>query len=245
MNVQTARQIVQQFARSAGSTEEYPVIELDRCIKMAADEFISETGYLKNVDTLTLTSGNDALPALPTNFRPDRLLSAYLTGSNVTVSMTHSHRANWPGYFVDSNARDGVGATRQAVLDVTSHERLISLKYGVAESGQPSEIAFSSHTAGMVYPNPDQNYTLVLRWLGLFTTWTDGATDNTTVTTTLNLPDDLLRTILTYGATSYLQHTEAESQFANQSHQKFQAFIQRNKNAGGLGVQVVVPFRRR
>jgi hypothetical protein len=245
MNVQTARQYVQQFARSAGSTDEYPVIELDRAIKMACDEFISESKYLKTVDTLTLTSGSDALPTLPTGFRPERLLSAYLTGSNVTVSGGISRDSSWPGYYLDDSTREYTGEARRAALNISPYERLLDLKYGIGESSQPTSIAFSSHTAGIVYPTPDENFTLVLRWVGFVTTWTDGATDSTTVATTINLPDDILRFILTYGATSYLQHTEPTAGYAAQSYQKFKGFIERHKNAGSLGTQYVVPSRRR
>jgi hypothetical protein len=63
---------------------------------------------------------------------------------------------------------------------------------------------------------------------------------------TLNLPDDLFRNVLLYGAPAFLQHNDPEHAYATESGQKFEAYIQSKiGSAGGLGVASVMPRRRR
>lgn len=80
MNLASARDFVRQFARNAGDSSIHPDANIDRAIQLACDEFLRRTRLLRTVSTLSLSLGSAALPALPTGFRPERLIRAYIAG---------------------------------------------------------------------------------------------------------------------------------------------------------------------
>lgn len=210
MNLTTARSFVRQFARNAGDSSMYSDADVDRAIQAIADDFIFITKCTRLVSSVTLTESTAALPAFPTNFRPERLLSAYI--------------GDYPP------------------LDQVDHDVLRAARLANDSTDRPTLISFDSYTTGEVYPKPTATYlTLSLRWLEPFTTWTPGGTDPGT----LNVPDDYLRTILMYGATSLLQHNEPEHKYAAESWQKYATFRDSMRGSGGLGTNYHVRTVRR
>jgi hypothetical protein len=175
MDIVTARTTTRVFARSAGSSTAYPDAELDVSIKTVCDDFIARTHCTRTISTITLSSGSSSLPALPTNFRPERILSSYLTGSNVVAGIGGSRIF---GAYYAEGARDYSGSTLSASLTVIPYRQLLEMKYGLAGAGQPQYIAFNDgvtgSTTGEVYPEPDQNYTCTIEWYQPFNSYTDG-----------------------------------------------------------------------
>jgi hypothetical protein len=175
VDIKTARQQVRYQARNAQSSIEYPDAQIDLSIKTVADDFIRLTKASKTVDTISLTLAADGvLPALPTYFRPERLISAYLTGTNVVSGFN----SILPNPIYAEGGRDGYGPPYKPDLDVISYEQLIQMKYASDASGQPAYLAFSDGVVespvGAVYPKPSETYTLNLLWVQPFNTWTEG-----------------------------------------------------------------------
>lgn len=209
MNVAAARAIVQYGARFARDPSYYDLVRIDTAIQAAGDELIRRCQLLPVTGNVTLTAGSAAIPTFPTGgsgliFRPDRLINAYLSGANVTI--------NGAGYLAPSAPFDTVGAPAFSALGPPSSTKLANIPFvtlsdaqiGQPQSGQPQAVAFDTTTTGQVYPTPDKNYTLNFQWSDLFTTWSPGGSGSTTI----NLPDDLLRPALYYGAVLYLQFNE-------------------------------------
>lgn len=100
-------------------------------------------------------------------------------------------------------------------------------------TGSPESITWLDRTTPVVYPIADADYTIKIQWLEPLTVWTAG--DGTAGATTLNLPDDWLRTILGFGATALMQHDEPEQAYASTSWAQYLAFRNSLRGTGGLG----------
>jgi hypothetical protein len=87
MNLTTARSIVRFWARNGGDSSAYADAQIDLAIQGICDDFILRTGCTKLLSQVAITSGSAVVPlggitdssGQPT-FRPERLLSAYMTG---------------------------------------------------------------------------------------------------------------------------------------------------------------------
>jgi hypothetical protein len=228
------------FCRNGGVYASRFPAQLDYAIWAAADRFIRETRCLPRVDQITLTNGTAALPAFPTTFRPDRLITAYLTGSNVKVQ--------WVGGLIPEYAYNTIGAPIYAgdALSYSSarllrkdYQWLSDLSIARNISQQPALIAFDTWTTGLVYPNPDDNYTLNLRWTDFFTSWTYGSGSPSLA---LNLPDDMLSGVLMFGAPGLLLSNEPEhAKFGEHCLEQFELFIQKYAGVGNLGAEDITP----
>lgn len=103
-------------------------------------------------------------------------------------------------------------------------------------TGTPAIIAFLDAATMYVWPVPDDDYTAKLRFWLPFTEWTAGAEDGSA---TLNLPNDYLHSVLTFGAAAVLKAPSKESAFGSASWQQFEKYIQQFKGAGTVGPRVV------
>jgi hypothetical protein len=226
---------VRYYARSAGSSTAYTDAEITDAIQTVCDEFIRITKCTKRVDTISLTAAAaGVLPTLPTGFRPDRLISAYLTGSNVVSSSS--------GYYnpiYGEGRRDGWGPPYSATLGVIPYQQLIEMKYTGAVTGQPQYLAFSSgvveSAAGEVFPVPGETYTANLLWFKAFST-----ADSTWV-----IADDYLSQILSRGVPAFLQRTEPEATYAVREWAEYQNWVREVATAGNLGATEVISSPRR
>jgi hypothetical protein len=247
MNVGTVRTVVGFSARRARDPAYYTPLRVDAAVAMAANELIRRAKLLPRVDQLTLTGGSSALPAFPTGsggtaFRPDRLIKAYLSGAGVVVNQAGALAASAPYNTVGALDSSWVGPPRSSKLIVPDFITLNDQQIAQPMNGQPQMMAFNSVTTGQVYPTPvtGQNYTLNFCWSDFLTVWTWGATDNTTLNTVLNLPDDQLYPVLEFGAPYYLQYTEPESKFAPLARQKFDDAIAELSGLNSLGAEVMI-----
>lgn len=218
MTITEARALLLAFAANKGETSIYGEVAQDHAIMAIGEDVITFSDCTLRTDSVTLTSGSDALPALPTNFLPNRLRRAYLTGSNVVIS-----------------AADDTPA-----LQPVDYMQILKMRIMEAEEGQPTEIGFDSLTGGYVYPKPDENYTLKLQWLEPFTTWTAGTADGTTLATVLNVKDQLLRQAIMTGGVYMLHKNMPNSKYARESFAAYQRFLAsvKDQGHGSLGGRV-------
>lgn len=192
MDIATARTIVRTQARSAGSSVLYADAQIDVSIKTIMDEFLRLTKASKTVSTISLTAADAGiLPTLPTNFRPDRIISVYLTGSNVVTGIGGWGYGGWYGPWYTEGAPAYNYNGLSASLSVISYQQLLEMKYSGTVTGQPQFIAFSggvvSGTTGEVFPAPDQTYTANILWYQPFNDWTEGQAFATAVLTGTSL----------------------------------------------------------
>jgi hypothetical protein len=122
----------------------------------------------------------------------------------------------------------------QDPIEITDHGQVLELAKCKPRSAAPLLVGFSDWTSGDCWPTPDQTYTLKLSWAPPATIWTPGDDDDVVI----NIPADLLIPIITYGATSALQHAEKAQRYASESWRKYESFKARRRNAGSLGAQI-------
>lgn len=104
-----------------------------------------------------------------------------------------------------------------------------------ASQGVPTAIAFETPSTCYIWHTPNAAYTLRLRWTDFFTPWTPGGADPGT----LNLADDFLRGILSFGVPATLQHNEPEHKYASATWQRYLEFEKDNLSAGSTGARVM------
>ena len=186
MNLIQARQTTRAWMRSNGyDTSLYADAIIDRAISDCGEELARDTILLQKVSDIALTVNISDLPSMPTGFRPDRLMSAYLSGDNVVVVPPQ-----W-GYspYTQIGAPSNTYGSPRSQLGLIAFQQLQELEYayrtaipnGVSGTvtlftQQPQLMAFIDRfgTCGKVFPCPDQNYTMKMVWNDLFTNWVIG-----------------------------------------------------------------------
>ena len=239
------RTTLKAIARNAKDSTEYGPMALDIAIRTACNTFISATRFTKKLDTLALTAGTYTIDVSTiTHFRPDMLLIAYLTGTNVKASSGGSYEIG--RYYTEGAYSFGPGDYDPNLFRFDFQE-LNRLRIAMNLSQQPRAVAFDTWTTGMVYPTPDQSYTLNLLWSPPFTSWAYGVADGSgaTAVTPFNLPDEILDQIMATGALAFLQQNEAEHAYATPRGKDFKELIKANAGKGGLGVRKRVQKLRR
>ena len=230
MNITEMRTHIRYFARNAGDSTQYNNTEVDFSGQIAMDEAVQRLKCLPTNSTLSLTSGSDTLPTFPGGFTPDLLISAYLTGSNIQVSFGITDETE---QIYIENAPTYTGGRKTAQLKIRDYTGLLDLKYAYGLSGQPTQIAFQTLTAGLCYPKPNDTYVLNLLWNGTINAWTAGSSGSE-LTTSLYLPDKIMRYVVMYGAPAYLQHNDPDHKYAAVTWQKWQGWLDRNGGINNL-----------
>lgn len=194
-NLATLQLITQYSAENGKDVSEYNLQWVDLCIQMAADEWIRITHQTKRMDPITLVVGATSLPALPTNFLPEFLISADLTLSGQLIK---------PGVSF---------TTREAVLaaQLCGSPCNPSTPPTSPPTGRPNLIGFTDTANAITDTTIDKAYTLNLFWYAPFTSWVAGGSPPSP--NSFNLPDDSLRAIA-IGASGYLQLSEKENAVA-------------------------------
>ena len=180
-----ARARVRAWLRSNGyDSTLYPDAIIDTAISDCGEELARLSILLQQNSDLTLTNGSPALPAMPTGFRPDRLMSAYLIGDNVQVVPPQWAYAP----YCQIGAPANIYGNPRSQLGLMPYQQLLELEYAYRTaipqgsggsptlfSGQPQIMAFTDRTGiGKVFPCPNQDYTMRMVWNALFTNWTIG-----------------------------------------------------------------------
>ncbi len=224
------------YLRNGGSdSSAYTSGQIGFAFQTAAEEVIRECFLLPKIGTITLANGVNDLPSMPTGFRPDRLMKAYLSSTNARISMPYLD-PNSPYYTEGAPAFSDLSPTSISLM-VVSTAYLLDLRAGAPQVGQPTMIAFDQISGtGMCFPTPDQDYTATLQWNDQLTNFTPGTSS---AGTTFNLQDDYLRPIITYGVASIVQGNEPQNQFAQNAKAQFEKYIEDTKNRMSLGTQMV------
>lgn len=75
---------------------------------------------------------------------------------------------------------------------------------GVGAGGRPRVIGFLTATTAYIGPVPDLAYPINVTFWSPLTSWTAGATDGGTTATVLNIPDEYIEPVISYGAVAVL-----------------------------------------
>ncbi len=209
MSLTTARAWVRRYARGGGSDTQYDATDIDHAIIDVCERFMRKTRSVQVAATVALTAASAAFDVSAlTLFRPERILRA-----NVL--------------------------TLECEVEITDWEALYRESIRCASTGRPKWLAFETSfaTAGQVWPTPDINYDLRLRWWQSFSQFTPGtASDATTI---LNIPADWLPTILSYGVPAQLQGNDPKYKYAEKSWAIYLAFEQEMMGAGNRGAKTI------
>jgi hypothetical protein len=199
LTIAEARSFVQQFGRTpSGDTSVYSLSDIDRVIQSVCDDFLFVTRLTRKHSTTTIADEGTTF-SLPTGCTPHNVI-----GMGIEV--------------------DGV---EEPPLKIVSWEELQEEKRRERATEYPLFVSLDDPAAAAVDQAATAELTVNVRFLQPLTasaTWTIGSEAGSVTGATLNLPDEMLRTILIYGATSLLQHHEPEMLFKNESWQKYIAF---------------------
>jgi hypothetical protein len=205
----TARALVRQFARNAGESSMYSDADVDRAIQAIGDDWIHHTRCTRTLSDLSLTADDSDLPSL----------------SSLATA----------GFLPEQIVR--VYIASEGDLSVVPHETLLYEQEVNPRTDTPEWLAFTTATAGEVYPTPDTAYTLKVLWVPPLTSFTAGTASPDAVS--LNIPDHHLRLALIYGATALLQHNEVEHAYATASWQKYLVWRASHAGTGGMGAKTI------
>lgn len=210
MTLTTARAWVRSYARGGGSATQYSNTDIDHAIIDICERFLRKTLAVQVAGTVALTADSAAFDVSGlTLFRPERILRA-----NVL--------------------------TLECELELTDWEAQYRKQIECTSTGRPKTLAFETSfaTGGEVWPTPDVNYSLRLRWWQSFSAFTPGTASD--ATTTFNIPNDWLPTILSYGVPAQLQGNDPKYKYAAESWAKYLEFEASMLGAGSRGAKVVI-----
>jgi hypothetical protein len=209
MTLSEARAYVGQFARNAGGEDVYSLADKDRAIRLVGEQFCRVTRCLPRVDAVALTAGSAVAPV-----------------------------ASIGGAFRPERLVGARLAGASGTLALCGWDPLQDLLADRPATGKPAKLAFEDPATANVYPTPDANYTVRVRWWQPFTSWTPGVASVVADGITLNVPADLLAQILPYGPPAVLQHNVPEHRYASESWRKYLAIEAGLRGANNLGVRV-------
>jgi hypothetical protein len=174
LRISSARKIVRYSARSAGDPTVYPTFLVDLSFRRAANYLIREAHLCLRTDSQPTVANQTAYTVTSTTFRCERLDSAYLSGSNVVVSLGGSEPGRREADYIRGGYMGSISQPGTARLAIVDYTDLNDYLLGDPNPGQPRMIAFASDGSYSLYPIPDQVYTVNIRWSDFFTTWNPG-----------------------------------------------------------------------
>lgn len=196
-------------AATDSDSTRYSDTDVDRAIAYAGEAFCRRTKFLKRSD-------NVALAALDAGFP---LSTAAASGFRPERVLSV-----YLAGFVDP-------------LTITDYESLNNLQSGDPLNATPQLLAFLDDTHASVWPTPDIPYVAKLRWWEPFSAFTPGTlTPNSVI---LNLPNDVLPSVLSDGAAGVLTQANKKDKFGVEARARFEAYILRMMGAGNLGAKVI------
>ena len=93
----------------------------------------------------------------------------------------------------------------------------------------------------ILWPTPGTALIAKIRWLQPFTSWSPGSAGAVAI---LNLPNDTMYELLSYGATAALQHNETQHLFAGEAWKKYLDYEAEMIGRGSLAVRSIARNRR-
>ncbi len=206
------------------------------------------TGYTSPTVTLSGGAGTGATATATVSGGIITAINVTAGGSGYTATLVLDVGYRTPHFAYTEGQWVGEGTVvgqRRISLEVIPFNEFLTRQTRIPMTMQPTTLSFETWQTAQVYPTPDQAYTMKIRWNPMFTEWTPGATDATTVATTVNVPLDLMRPTLVFGATSILQMSNTEQHYATTAAARFEKFILDTLRAGSTGVKQVYSFARR
>lgn len=156
MLISTARTWVKDIAREADDDTVYPASRVDRAIASVLARFLRATRILTSLSNLDLSDADPDLPDLPGGFKPECFVK---------------------GWLDDDHESDVV---------LRADEYLRWQRSENDSHATPQILAFTSSSAGQVWPTPNDDYTLTMRWWrNLPVIWTPGGSMQATATATV------------------------------------------------------------
>jgi hypothetical protein len=199
LTIADARSFVQQFGRTpSGDTSVYSLNDVDRVIQSVCDDFLFVTQLTRKHATTTIADDATTF-TLPTGCTPHNVI-----GMAVRVS-----------------------GIEEPPLKIVNWEELQEQKRLLRATTYPEYVSLDDPSQCVLEQAATAELTVNVRFLQPLTasaTWTIGSEAGSVTGATLNLPDEMLRTILIYGATSLLQHHEPEMLFKSESWKKYVEF---------------------
>jgi hypothetical protein len=165
------RNLVRLYARNAQDSIMYTDAQIDVAIASAADDFIRWTQYTKTISSFATAAGTNTFSLAVNGFEPSRMIDVYLSGSNVEVNW---QAPSYPMSMYTEGSPSFGNTTQTTYLRVTDYSQAATEAIGQNQTGQPILIAFGTNTTGILYPTPDNTYTVNVRWSEPFTGWTAG-----------------------------------------------------------------------
>lgn len=152
MNLTLARSIVRRVVpNGAEAAAVFTNVAVDQAILETLVRFVDRTRFLNRTDNVVLTASAAAMGTLPTGFRPEMLVRAWIATEGDLFVVDH-----------ETLIRDQLCDT------------------GTGTPAELAFTAAYPTPAGEVWPTPDANYTLKVQWRPAFTLWTPGADGDTT-----------------------------------------------------------------
>lgn len=217
MTVGDARSWVRQSVSDGDTTGDYTDTEVDRSIQYAVNYFVREAKYGTTVSTVNVTAADTT---------PD--ISALVTAGFTPERLLSVH--------IDGQEE------RLQVIDAEdmNHKKAVNL-----HGGNPQFVAFNSATEMELYPTPSTTTTMKVFWYPTATSWTLG--DAGASSTVINIPNELLISILQDGAAAVLVSPSPDKLYGDKAWQKFVRWTARRNATGSLTPKTfrVVPAGRR
>lgn len=203
------------FVQYARNADDYSTTQQDRAIIMAGNDFVNRTRCTRT------------------------------TFANVTTTdgSNNIDPTEWPtGFRPDRLQRLWYATDFEQGIKIGDISDVLAMHDHSAEEGEPTHIAFTEFTKAVVYPTPDAAYEISGIWVPPFTVYEAGTTTTSTV---LNIPDDLIIPVITYGAVAVSQHSLIEHQgYVREARKQYDDHIQRTIGAfATLGAQSVYRAR--
>lgn len=211
MTVLTARDFVRQFGRSPSGDSSVVLDEDVDRAIQAACDDFIEATGATLTTTTIAGSSGDATVALPSGVRPHYVRSVYV-----------------------EHATDDYKGTPLSIVGI---EDVLVDRRAEAALTAPTKIAFLNQAVGVINSDLLEDRDFTVRYVPPLTSWTPGDAG----ATELNVDERWLRTVLIYGATSMLQHTDVEHLYASESWKKYLTFRDRLAATGIGTVRVKAP----
>ena len=218
MNLTDARAWVRSAVADGNSSSNYSDTDVDRAILAAGNFFCRVTKAIKRADTVALAEGDpefDITTPIANGFRPERLIDATLIGEVVAGGPEALSVIEWP--------------------------QLNAAQATDENEGTPQALAFIDGTTAEVWPTPNDDYSVRLRYWLPFTTFTPGTGSPGSVT--LNIPDDYLPSVLGDGAAAELTAGHVKNKFGIAARERFLQYCKVMQGAGNLGAKVIYRAR--
>jgi hypothetical protein len=215
LSVSDLRNLAGRAAVNAvGSSGDYDETDKDAAIYEALYDLIDRTSASRTRTSLTLTQASSALPALPTDFKGQYAIRAYIGSEDEGLDIT-DHTS-----LIAERKRCGGSAS--------------------TAGGTPTMIAFDTDATGETFPTPDDAYVVLLDYKALIpSTYTLGSTASAVSTLTLSISDKWLLPAMRLGAAGYLiQNNGDRKGISGKLLSLWDDWLTKHADAGSLGGQV-------